>query len=161
MAELFPVTEGPLVMTKWRPHGINTLEHLPKKAPSFFFPLSLPGSFFGTATQFISALVPCDKTLSSCLHWLQADESLWYTQRPQFKCHPPPPFHSPDNTPAPAPHSGPIVARNASPFRAWAWLGKHVNNPETAGAPQRCKWQTTRNGIRPSFFAWPVGQTEG
>lgn len=29
-------------------------------------------------------------------------------------------------------HTGPIVARNVSPFRAWARLWKHVNNPETA-----------------------------
>lgn len=67
--------------------------------------------------------VSFDEALSSCLHWLQADESQWYTWGP-YSCLQPP-RHT----------LGPLW-RGMSPFMAWTRLWKHVNNPQAVGASQ-------------------------
>lgn len=64
----------------------------------------------------MSVFVSFDKPLSSCLHWLQTDESQWYTQGSYA-------FQQPLRH-----RLGPVWL-GMSPFMAWSHLRKLVNNP--------------------------------
>lgn len=94
-----------------------------------------------------SVFVSFDKTLSSCLHWLQPDESQWYTLGALFM------------SAAPATHTGSFVARNVSFQGLW----KHVNNPESVGASQYCcDHPTDQTTVEMgSNFSLPQGKVTG
>lgn len=87
---------------------------------------------FPNQTLHMSVFVSFDKALSSCLHWLLADEPQWYTWG-LYSCRLPP-----RNT------LGPLWW-GMSPFKVWTRWWKHVNNPESVGASLHCWDHPTKN----------------